>query len=134
MLKQEYASKMVKVNFTQAEMVDLGGRLAEQHQDFEDLEIQKSAASSDFTARIKAVRLAIAGLFRKIKDGFEMQRHDCLVEYDYNLNMVHYVFERNGLRTIVEQRSMTPAERQVALALEFKKKLFNGNNIETFIS
>ncbi len=129
---KEYASKMVKVNFTQGEMVDLGGRLAEQHQEFEDLEIQKSAASSDFTSRIKATRLAIAGSFRKIKDGFEMQRHDCLVEYDYNLSMVHYVFERNGLRTIVEQRNMTPAERQ--MGLEFKKRPFSGNNFETFMS
>ena len=55
---------------------------------------------------------------QKIDDGFEMRHEDCLVEYDHNLNMVHYIFEHNGKRIVVEQRKMTADEKQIGLGLD----------------
>ena len=116
--EKEYIKKLIKVDFTQDELLELGMKLTELIRQVKSAESQKTAAAADFTSRIKQANLLIDDTMQKIDDGWEMRREDCLVEYDHNLNMVHYIFEQNGNRVMVEQRKMTADEKQIGIEFE----------------
>jgi len=116
--KTEYSLELVKIDFTPEEKIDLGLQVAEQVRLLKSIEAQKKSAAADFTAREKQANLEIDELARKLEDGFEVRQEMCLVEYDHALNMVHYIFEQDGKRIIVEQRKMTADEKQIGIDFE----------------
>ena len=111
----EYVKKLIKVEFTESELLELGRELSDHLSQLKNLENQKSVAAADFTSRIKHKNLSIDETMQKIDNGFEVRQEECLVEYDHALNMVHYIFKNDGKRIIVEQRKMTHDERQMGL-------------------
>ena len=127
MPEQEYIKKLIKVDFTQDELLELGIKLTDLIRLVKTCESQKPAAAADFTSRIKQTNLLIDEAMQKIDDGFEMRYEDCLVEHDHNLNMVRYVFEHNGQRIIIEQRKMTGDEKQIGI--DFEKPDSDSHNI-----
>ncbi len=115
--EQEYVKKLIKVDFTQAELLELGIKLTELIRQGRSLETQKAAAAADFTSRIKQANLQTDSITQKIVDGWELRYEECLVEHDHALNMVRYIFEQDGKRIVVEQRKMTGEEKQMDLGL-----------------
>lgn len=116
--EKDYVKKLIRVDFTQDELLELGLGLTEQIAQVKSFEAQKIAAAADFTSRIKQANLRIDSTMQKISDRFEIRQEECLIEYDHALNMVHYIFEHNGQRIIVEQRKMTADEKQIGLGFE----------------
>jgi hypothetical protein len=118
MPEPEYIKKLIKVDFTQDELLELGMKLTDLIRLVKLCESQKTAAAADFTNRIKQTNLLIDEAMQKIDDGWEMRHEQCLVEYDHTHNIVYYIFEHNGQRIIVEQRKMTADEKQIGLDLD----------------
>lgn len=111
----EYSLELVEINFTLEEKVELGLKVAEQVRKLKRIESQKKSAAADFTAREKQANLEIDELTRKIDDGFEMRRENCIVQYDDATHMVHFILEHDESGFIIKQRKMTPSEMQRAL-------------------
>lgn len=113
--KTEYSLEHVRIDFTAEEKIDLGLKVAEQVRNLKSIEAQKKSANADFTAREKQANLEIDELARKLEDGFEMRRENCIVQYDDPTNMVHFILEHDKNNTIIKQRKMTPSEMQRSL-------------------
>ena len=111
----EYSLELVKIDFTPEEKIELGIQVAEQVRKLKIIEVQKKSAAADFTAREKQANLEIDEIARKLGDGFEMRRENCVVRYDDSLHMVHFILEHDESGVIVKQRKMTPSEMQRAL-------------------
>ena len=111
----EYSLELVKIDFTPEEKIDLGLKVAEQVQELKIIDRQKKSAAASFTAREKQANLEIDELARKLEDGFEMKRENCVVQYDDATNMVHFILEHDESGFIIKQRKMTPSEMQRTL-------------------
>ena len=110
-----YSMELVKIEFTPEEKIELGLQVAEQVRKKNSIESQKKSAMADFTAREKQANLEIDELARKIDDGFEMRRENCIVRYDEPTHMVHFILEHDESGFIIKQRKMTPSETQRTL-------------------
>ncbi len=111
----EYSLELVKIDFTSDEKIELGLKVAEQVRKLKSIEAQKKSAMADFTAREKQANLEVDELARKLEDGFEMRRENCIVQYDDPTNMVHFILEHDESGNIIKQRKMTPSEMQRTL-------------------
>ena len=112
MPETEYSLELVKIEFTPEEKIELGLKVAEQVRTLKSIESQKKSAMADFTAREKQANLEIDELARKIDDGFEMRRENCIVQYDDATHVVHFILEHDERGVIIKQRKMTPSEMQ----------------------
>ena len=110
-----YSMELVQIDFTKDELIELGRLVAEQVRRLKTIESQKKSAAAEFTAREKQAALEIDDLTRKIDDGFEMRRENCVVHYDEPTHMVHFILEHDESGNIVKQRKMTPSEMQRSL-------------------
>jgi len=110
-----YSMELVQIDFTKDELIELGQKVSEQVRRLKSIESQKKSAAADFTAREKQAALEIDELTRKIDDGFEMRRVNCVVHYDDPTHMVHFVMEHDTSGVIIKQRKMTPSEMQRTL-------------------
>ena len=111
----EYSLELVKIDFTPEEKIELGLQVAEQIQELRVIDSQKKSAAADFTAREKQVNLEMSKNARKLEDGFEMRRENCIVRYDDATHMVHFILEHDDIALVVKQRKMTPSEMQRTL-------------------
>ena len=110
-----YSMELVQINFTKDEKIELGKEVADLLRRLKNIESQKKSATADFAAREKQTALEIDDLSRKIEDGFEMRRENCIVQYDDPTHMVHFIQEHDTSGVIIKQRKMTPNELQRAL-------------------
>lgn len=110
-----YSMELVRIDFTKDELIDLGLDAADSIRKLKSIEAQKKSAVADFVAREKQVSLEVDELMRKIEDGFEMRRENCLVRYDDPTHMVHFILEHDERGVIIKQRKMTPSEIQRSL-------------------
>lgn len=108
----EKSLELVKMDFTSEEKIELGLKVSEVVRRLKKIDREKKSANAGFAASEKSANLELDELTRKIEDGFEMRREECLVEHDDNLKMVHYILEVDGVPVIVKQRKMTPDEIQ----------------------
>ncbi len=131
-MPEEYVKKLIKVDFTQPELLELGIKLTELIRQARSLETQKAAAAADFTSRIKQANLQMDSITQKIDDGWELRYEECLVEHDHALNMVRYIFEQDGKRIVVEQRKMTGEEKQMDLGLDLKSETTDASQDNIF--
>lgn len=113
----EYSIELVKIDFTQDELIDLGLKVAEQVRKLKSIEAQKKSAMADFTAREKQANLEIDELARKLEDGFQMCRENCRVQFDDSTHMVHFILEYDESNIIIKQRKMTSSEMQRTLPI-----------------
>ncbi len=111
----EYSLELVKIDFSPEEKIELGLKVAELHRKLKSIESQLKSTKADFTAREKQANLEIDELLRKIDDGFEMRRENCLIRYDDGNHMVHFILEHDENQFIIKQRKMTASEMQRTL-------------------
>lgn len=113
-----YSMELVQINFTKDEKIELGQEVSRLLEKLKRIERQKKSAAAEFAAREKQAALEIDDLTRKIDDGFEMRRENCIVRYDDATNMVHFVLEYDESNFIIKQRKMTPSEMQRTLPIK----------------
>lgn len=110
-----YSMELVQINFTKDEKIELGVEAADKVERLKSIERQKKSAAADFAAREKQVSLELDELARKISDGFEMRRENCIVLFDDPTHTVHFIMEHDTSGAIIKQRKMTSSEMQRAL-------------------
>ena len=113
--KPIYSSELIQFDFTKEEKIELGLEVAEKLGSLRRIESQKKSAAAGFAASEKQMALELDELSRKIEDGFEMRRENCIVSYDDNLHMVYVVLEHDKSGFIIKQRKMTSSEMQRSL-------------------
>lgn len=113
--KPKYSIELVQIDFTMEEKVELGQEVTGLLEKLKRIESQKKSATADFAAREKQAALEIDEIARKIDDGFEMRRENCIVQYDDATHMVHFILEHDESGFIIKQRKMTPSEMQRTL-------------------
>ncbi len=82
MAKQKQATiqnLQVKHSFSEDELRELGGKLADEEFNLANAEMEKSQAVSNHNAVIKTINANITKLATSIKDGFEMREVECSV-------------------------------------------------------
>lgn len=108
-------TRSLKCPLTDAE-IEAGGReLARKIGQLAQLEDEKRAAMSQYKSDIDRITSDIRSLGLKVANGYEFRDITCVIEYDFDRKQV--IITRTDLGTIVEERTMTPQEAQMALEL-----------------
>lgn len=106
-------TKEVEHNFTADELRNLGISLANAVGDLETLAQEKAEFMADLKGRLKDAQAKVKLLAEKIRTGSEVRVVECRMEKDLLGNVVRfYRLDTGGL---VEERPMTPEERQLLL-------------------
>jgi hypothetical protein len=101
----------VPYQFDEAELLALGQELARVNQAQADLEREKKDAAADFGARIKIVDARRAKLARKINEGCELRKVECIELLDAPRPGVKSIARvDNG--QVIREEAMTAAEMQ----------------------
>ena len=103
-----------KYQFSQSELFQLGGMLAQVTQNLHDLHAEKREVMKSLAAQIEAFEKKIAGLAIKINQGYEMRELEVRVILDAPKPGVKSLF-RIDTGEVVREEPMTPAEMQRAI-------------------
>ena len=106
-------TRNLKWTLTQDEVRTYGVELARANASKDEAEERKKEVDAQLKAEIESHSTRSLNLARKINNGYEYRDVKCLVEYDYDKNMVQIV--RTDTQEIVETRAMTEDERQTSL-------------------
>ena len=99
--------------FSHEELRDIGMDMAKTEIHRNDLKATLDSIGSDYRSKIKADELVIKDCAMKIKNGFEYRRTECFKLVDYGAAIVSIFRKDDG--ELVEERPMTPAEKQVPM-------------------
>jgi hypothetical protein len=109
-------TKEVEHNFTPEELRNLGIALSYAIGDIESLEAEKAEFMKAHKEGLKETRTKVKLLAEKIRTGSEIRMVECRLEKDFLSNSVKTYRLDTG--ELVEERSMTPEERQLFLVPE----------------
>lgn len=116
MNRPSHSTELLRHNFTQNELVDMGAQLAEAHSQLATIKSEKAAAVAQFQVREKELALQVERLSGLYTARFQMRSIRCRLEWDKpNTNEVSTIREDTG--EVVRVRAFTPEERQQDLPL-----------------
>ena len=99
--------------FTDAEIQDCGGLLAQLEKDFSDIDTERKDAAAAFKAKLNEIKSRIAKVALDVRNGFKRKSEECDVDMDFAKGICFYVSVETG--EIVHQREITKEERQLSL-------------------
>lgn len=109
-------TKELECKLTSEEIRNLGVALANAIGELESLEQEKADFMADLKSRQKDARAKMKLLAEKIRSGLEVRLVECRIEKDFLANAVRAYRLDTG--DLVEERPMTPEERQMMLMPE----------------
>jgi hypothetical protein len=109
-------TKELEHHFNLDELRNLGVSLANAIADLEALTQEKAEFMAEHKGRHKDAKAKVKLLAEKIRTGSEMRMVECHLEKDYLGNAVRTY--RTDTNELVEERAMTPEERQLFLLPE----------------
>lgn len=105
------STEYLRHDFTQSELLELGGQLAEAYQSLDQIENEEAAIKAQIKERKSGVQLKIGTLSRNISARFDMQNVEC--RWDYGKpNAGEVSCFRIDTGAFVKARAMTGPERQ----------------------
>lgn len=105
------STEYLRHDFTQSELLELGGQLAEAYQSLDQIENEEAAIKAQIKERKSGVQLKIGTLSRNISARFDMQNVEC--RWDYGKpNAGEVSCFRVDTGAFVKARAMTGQERQ----------------------
>lgn len=105
------STEYLRHDFTQPELLELGGQLAEAYQSLDQIENEEAAIKAQIKERKSGVQLKIGTLSRNISARFDMQNVEC--RWDYGKpNAGEVSCFRIDTGAFVKARAMTGQERQ----------------------
>lgn len=114
-------SQQLRYLFNSDELREQGKRLAETHSKLDELEKDKKRVTSDFTAKINAVKAEAGSLSAKVNTGYELRDILCAAVMDTpKLGMKRIT--RNDTGEVVSEEPMTPTENSDATDARAKAK------------
>jgi hypothetical protein len=109
-------TKELECQLTAEEIRNLGVALANAIGELDSLDQEKATFMADLKSRRKDARAKMKLLAEKIRTGSEMRLVECRIEKDFLANAVRTYRLDTG--ELVEERAMTPEERQMMLVPE----------------
>jgi hypothetical protein len=110
-------------DFTDAEKIQLGSKIAELTQHKARTEEEKKVAMGEWSNKVKSIQSEISNVSGKISAGFEMRDTECEVVLDWKAGKKTYTRKSDG--KVIETRSITDPERQQKLFEEEQVKRAN---------
>lgn len=120
---------MVKHEFTQAEIAELGRSLGRETQAVSELEGQKQMVVSDYKAKIEMSTTKIESLSNKLGAGCEMREQEVLVLFKPAVR-TKFLYSREGV--FIRQEEMDQSDFQMPMPL-FDKGMTEGKDIPAAI-
>ena len=113
MIEEKNLTKLLRVNFTAKEKLDIGDQMANAIRNIKQAEDDLASVSSQYKSEIKKYNAELTGLAEKLNSGWEMRNVTCLLIQDFNLKS--YVIKRLDTTEIVEERALSADELQMGL-------------------
>lgn len=119
--QKNQTSRVLRVLFTDAQRLELGKQLAEEHGVVAQTNADFDGIKASFKAKLTASEAKIVDLSNKVSNGYEMKPVPCQWQMDYPRPGVKTLFRLDGPEgakgEIVEVIAMTEAEKTPELAL-----------------
>jgi hypothetical protein len=113
-------SRFLPVPLTIDEKVDKGRSLAQLHQEYSKVEVEKKASADSFKEALEGIDGRISYLAQVVRSGEEYRDVECRWRYLFETNSKELIRMDTG--EITETASITPEERQLMLQLEQEKE------------
>lgn len=114
-------SQQLRYLFNNDELREQGKRLAETHDKLDELERDKKRVTTDFTAKISAVKAEAGSLAAKVSTGYELRDIPCAAVMDTpKIGMKRIT--RNDTGEVTSEEPMTPTEQSDATDARAKAK------------
>jgi len=115
MIEEKNLTKLLRVNFTSKEKLDMGDQMANAIRNIKSAEEDLSSVSSQYKSDIKKYQAELSSLAERLNCGWEMRSVNCIQHKDYTLKSVF--IQRLDTRETIEERAMTADELQMGLPL-----------------
>ena len=109
-MEEEKLKRYLRYDFTENELKDLAGEMAQSMGEHEAAKIEMKAIKSQFDSKLKIAQTNVTLTAGKIRTGFEMRSIECTVQKDFKKGKV--IVTRDDLFEIIEDRAMTAEEKQ----------------------
>jgi hypothetical protein len=121
MSKPQTYVRTLPCHLTDDELLQRADQLSRKLAEVEQLQEQKAASASDFKARIEKADEEVSSLARMVRTKEQERPVECLSRKDFARNMV--VETRADTGEVVDERAMSPEERQEAMFDETDKEV-----------
>lgn len=111
--KPKYKKLYLRCTFSDAEMMDLAGTMADKTQELKRIDANAKAAAAQFKGDKESTQNEIDNAARKYRDGYEMRDVECEETVDFESGVVRYWRTDNG--DLAQERKLTNEERQMRL-------------------
>lgn len=118
-MKNAETEKMLRYEFTQSELLEIGKKLAEAANKKAQLESDKKRVVADFGAQLAKVDSEISSLSTNISSGYDLRMVKCFIEFNSPCIGKKTVY-RGDTGITVEVLEMTKDEMQEELAFKDK--------------
>ena len=115
-VERRNTTRFLRYDFTDEEKAELANDMARKITEAEDLDDQKKAVTSEYTAKINSAQAEAQSKAKKLTSGYEMRQIDCVEILDYEEKEV--TVTRLDDSEQVERRTMTNYELQQSLDLK----------------
>jgi len=115
-IEKRSTARFLRYDFSENEKAILAEEMARKITEAEDMEDQKKAVTSEYTAKINSAQAEAQSKAKKLTSGFEMRQVDCEEILDYEEKTV--VVVRLDTNKQIETRTMTNYELQQSLDLK----------------
>jgi DNA segregation ATPase FtsK/SpoIIIE-like protein len=112
-VERSEASRILKCELTQAELLTMGQELADAHSEHESITNELESIKAEFKGKIQAEEGKIGSLSAKIRAGYEHRQVKCATVKDWKSKTV--TVTRLDTGAIIENRPMNQEELQMPL-------------------
>ena len=111
--KAKYKKLYLRCTFTDAEMSELAGTMADKTQELKRIDANAKAAAAQFKSDKEAAQNEIDNAARKYRDGYEMRDVECEETVDFDSGVVRYWRCDNG--ELAQERKLTNEDARCGL-------------------
>lgn len=122
-------NRFLPVPLTIDEKVDYGRKLAQMHQEYSSVEVEKKSAADEFKERLDMIDGRIAHLSQVVRTGEEFRDVECRWRYLFETNVKELIRMDTG--EITETAAITPEERQLMLQMEQEKEAEQATEVKS---
>ena len=105
--------RYVRYDFTDQEKLELSEKIARAVSDIAQAGVAEKTFKTQIKSRKQQAEAIISDCASKLNEGYEMKNIDCRIVKDYEAGLISYESVETG--EVVEEREMTPQERQMEL-------------------
>ena len=110
MTEPKYENEFIKYTFTEKELREIAGEMAQKIVNLQQAEDDKKAIMSDYKSQIDGIQAGINSAATKMTSGYEMRSVKCQVVPDYDRKVWEYIRVDTG--KCVKEKGMTSNDLQ----------------------